>query len=105
MLRADVQALLARTEVVADPDLTKLYPAKFPARVTVTLKDGKRLSVTRDFPKGDPQEPLTRAEIERKFLDNAAARHSAAESRKIAALVRELPALDDTTPLFDVLAR
>ena len=105
VLRADVQALLARTEVVADPDLTKLYPAKFPARVTVTLKDGKRLSVTRDFPKGDPQEPLTRAEIERKFLDNATARHSAAESRKIAALVRELPALDDTTPLFDVLAR
>ena len=105
VLRADVQALLARTEVVADPDLTKLYPAKFPARVTVALKNGKHLSVTRDFPKGDPQEPLTREEIEQKFLDNAAARHSAAESRKIAALVRELPALDDTTPLFDVLAR
>jgi 2-methylcitrate dehydratase PrpD len=73
--------------------------------VTVALKNGKHLSVTRDFPKGDPQEPLTRAEIEQKFLDNAAARHSAAQGRKIAALVRELPALDDATPLFDMLAR
>lgn len=33
VMRADVQSLLAKTEVIADLELTKLYPAKFPARV------------------------------------------------------------------------
>lgn len=103
--RADVQSLLAKTDVIADPELTKLYPAKFPARVTVTLKNGQRLTETRDFPKGDPQEPLTPAEIEQKFLDNASARYSAAESRDLVGLVRGLPGLKDVTPLFSLLAR
>ena len=52
--RADVQALLARTEVISVPELTALYPDKFPARVTVTLQDGRRLTATRYFPKGRP---------------------------------------------------
>jgi 2-methylcitrate dehydratase PrpD len=43
VMRADVQSLLAKTDVIADPELTKLYPAKFPARVTVTLKNGQQL--------------------------------------------------------------
>ncbi|HZT46620.1 MAG TPA: MmgE/PrpD family protein [Hyphomicrobiaceae bacterium] len=105
VLRDDVQALLARTEVVADPELTRLYPAKFPARVTVTLKDGRRLVAMRDFPKGDPQDPLTPAEIEQKFLDNASARRSASEAREIVRLVRDLPALGDPAPLFRLLGR
>ncbi|NJO34403.1 MAG: MmgE/PrpD family protein, partial [Rhodospirillales bacterium] len=64
---ADVQALLKNTDVIADAELTKLYPDKFPARVTITLRDGRTFTALRNFPKGDPQEPLTRAEIESKF--------------------------------------
>jgi 2-methylcitrate dehydratase PrpD len=104
VLRDDVQGLLARTEVIADPELTRLYPAKFPARVTVTLKDGRRLVAMRNFPKGDPQDPLTPAEIEQKFLDNASARRSGAEAREIVRLVRDLPALTDPRPLLQLLA-
>ena len=44
--RRDVQDLLARTDVVAVPELTKLYPEKFPARVTLTLRDGRKLTAT-----------------------------------------------------------
>jgi 2-methylcitrate dehydratase PrpD len=90
VMRDDVQRLLARTEVIADPELTKLYPTKFPARVTITLKDGRRLTETRDFPKGDPQEPLTPSEIEAKFLDNVAGRFDAKTAREIVARVRGL---------------
>jgi 2-methylcitrate dehydratase PrpD len=104
VLRDDVQGLLARTEVVADPELTRLYPAKFPARVTVTLKDGRRLVAMRDFPKGDPQDPLTPAEIEQKFLDNASARCPAAQASEIVRRVRDLPALADPAPLLRLLA-
>ena len=104
VLRADVQRLLAHTEVVADPELTKLYPSKFPARVTVTLKDGRRLTETRDFPKGDPQEPLTPSEIEAKFLDNVSGRFSPTTSREIVARVRGLADGGPAAGLVGVLA-
>jgi 2-methylcitrate dehydratase PrpD len=100
-----VRTLLANTEVVADAELTKLYPAKFPARVTITLKNGRRVQAYRDFPKGDPQDPLTPAEIEGKFLDNVSARHQGRDGKEIVRLIRVLPSLDDLTPLFALLGR
>lgn len=100
---AVVQDLLARTETVADPELTKLYPDKFPARVTVTMKDGRRLTETRYFPKGDPQDRLTPAEIETKFLGNAAPRIGEAAAREITALVRGLAGQTDLSRLFVLL--
>lgn len=105
VLRDDVQALLAVTDVVAVDELTALYPTKFPALVTVTLKDGRSFSSRRDFPKGDPQAPLSPAEIEAKFLDNATARYSIAEAKDIVRLVRTLPDLPDGSTLWALLAK
>ncbi|MEZ5817965.1 MAG: MmgE/PrpD family protein [Hyphomicrobiaceae bacterium] len=105
VMRDDVQRLLGNTEVVAVDELTAQYPTKFPARVTVTLKDGRKFTSQRDFPKGDPQDPLTPAEIGAKFLDNAAARYSPSEATELARLVRALPELGDTKPLWSLLVR
>ena len=99
-----MQDLLGRTDVVAVPELTKLYPEKFPARVTVTLRDGRKLTATRHFPKGDPQEPLTPSEIEAKFLANAAARLSKAQAAEAVRLIRGLPGLKDLARLHALLA-
>lgn len=105
VLREDVQRLLANTEVVAVDELTAQYPTKFPARVTVTLKDGRKFTSQRDFPKGDPQEPLSPAEIEAKFLDNAAARYASGEARELVRLVLALPEVGDAKPLWALLGR
>ena len=88
-------------EVVADDALNKLYPAKFPARVTVTIKDGRRFTEMRDFPKGDPQDPLTPEEIEAKFLDNVAGRFDRKTSREIVARVRGLGDGGPAKPLLE----
>lgn len=103
VMRADVQTLLANTEVVAVDALTKLYPAKFPARVTVTMKDGRHFTAQRDFPKGDPQEPLSPSEIETKFLDNASARVKPDAAREIVRLVRALPETRDPSALWKLI--
>jgi 2-methylcitrate dehydratase PrpD len=100
----DVQDLLARTEVMAVPELTALYPEKFPARVTVTLRNGHKLTATRFFPKGDPQEPLSPTDIEAKFLDNATARLSETGARELAGLIHDLPNLRSLTRLSELLA-
>jgi 2-methylcitrate dehydratase PrpD len=105
LARADVQGLLANTEVIADPELTKLYPEKFPARVTVTLRNGRTLTAIRYFPKGDPQEPLAPAEIQAKFRSNVEPRLGAQDTARIIETVASLATHTDLTPLMQLLAK
>jgi 2-methylcitrate dehydratase PrpD len=100
----DVGDLLARTEIVPVPELTALYPQKFPARVTVTLRNGRQLTATRLFPKGDPQEPLSASEIEAKFLENASGRLSRAHAIELADIIRGLPGQKDLCRLNELIA-
>lgn len=86
-----VREVLAHTEVVADAELNRLYPDKFPARVTITLKDGKSFQETVLFPKGDPQDPLSAAELEAKFRDNAHALLGGARAGELLQAVLALP--------------
>jgi 2-methylcitrate dehydratase PrpD len=86
-----VRSVLANTEVVADAELNKLYPDKFPARVTVTLKNGQSFQETVLFPKGDPQDPLTAAELEAKFRDNAVALLGSVRSEGLLQAILGLP--------------
>ena len=103
-MRDDVQRLLARTEIVADPELNALYPTKFPARVTVTMNDGRMFTASRDFPKGDPQDPLLPEEIEAKFAGNVSGRFNDNQTRRIIFLVRALGGDAPAKPLLDLLA-
>ena len=48
-------SLLERTHVTVADDLTAKYPAAWPARVTVTLRDGSRLCDASDYPRGNPR--------------------------------------------------
>jgi 2-methylcitrate dehydratase PrpD len=65
-----MRRVLERTEVVADPELNRLYPANFPARVTITMEDGQFFQETVMLPKGDPGAPLSDAKLEDKFRGN-----------------------------------
>jgi len=67
-----VRSVLEKVEIVVDPELSPLYPEKFPARVIVTLDDGTRFEETFLYPKGDPANPLTTEELVQKFRRNAA---------------------------------
>jgi 2-methylcitrate dehydratase PrpD len=100
-----VRAVLDKTEVIADPELNALYPAKFPARVTITLKDGRRLQEVRYYPKGDPQDPMTPEEIEDKFRANVAHGYSDAEAAHILHLIRTLPDAPHIDELAALLGR
>jgi 2-methylcitrate dehydratase PrpD len=61
--------LMKKVKVAGDPDLTRTYPRKWPARVRITLKDGRRLDAVNEYPKGDPENPLTERELIVKFKD------------------------------------
>jgi 2-methylcitrate dehydratase PrpD len=63
-----ITALLARTRVTVDPELTAKYPAAWPVRLSVTLDDGTVIHKTSDFPRGNPETPVPTAVLEQKFL-------------------------------------
>ena len=58
---------MKKVKVTSDPNLTEAYPRKWPARVTITLKNGQRLAGANEYPKGDPENPLSEQELIMKF--------------------------------------
>ena len=62
-----IRAQLKKVEVVADPEIEKVFPALQRVIVNITIKDGTTFSKQLDYPKGDPRNPLSDVEIEEKF--------------------------------------
>ncbi len=62
-----IRAQLRKVEVVADPEIEKVFPALQRVVVKITTTDGRSFEKQLDFPKGDPRNPLTDREIEEKF--------------------------------------
>jgi len=65
----DVRALMQRIECVADAGLSKAFPRQRAAQVEIELADGRRLAHFQPTRKGDPEMPLTDAELNEKFLE------------------------------------
>src|ERR1700746_2157383 len=62
-----IRAQLKKVEVVADPEIEKVFPALKRVIVNITTTDGRMLSKQLDYPKGDPRNPLSDQEIDEKF--------------------------------------
>ncbi len=68
---AALRGLAARVALEVDPELDAAYPMQRAATVTLSLRDGRVLEHHRPTRKGDPDDPLTDAELEEKFLELA----------------------------------
>lgn len=98
-----ILSLMARTTVVPDPDLTALYPEKFPARVSVTLDDGTECVATCLYPRGDPRNPLSDDELEDKFLRGAMPILGLDRARALMTELSRLGDLDDLATIAGLL--
>ncbi|QQG49213.1 MAG: MmgE/PrpD family protein [archaeon] len=75
--------MVRRVKVVEDKRLTQMYPAGgMPNRVTVTMADGRKVSSQVDFPRGHPLNPMTKLEVEAKFLNLTRKHLGAKRARK-----------------------
>jgi len=63
-----ILALAARVSVREDTAMSAALPARRPARVTVTLADGARLTAATETNRGDWADPYAEAEIRAKYL-------------------------------------
>jgi 2-methylcitrate dehydratase PrpD len=64
-----VREVEQRVTVVPDEEMERVFPAQRRAIVTAVEKSGARRQVVRNTRKGDPDDPLTDAELAAKFVD------------------------------------
>ena len=64
-----LHARMRSIQVSLAPDLADAYPGKRAARLELTLKDGRVLQRYQPTRKGDPDDPLSDAELSAKFLE------------------------------------
>src|SRR5690606_25240829 len=64
----DILSLTQKVTVVSDDELTALVPQKRAAIVSVTTKDGQVATERVDYPKGEPENPISDDELKEKFI-------------------------------------
>lgn len=65
------RSLMSRIELAVDPEIDTLFPGQRAARVTMTTHDGRSETFLQPTRKGDPDAPLSDAELEEKFRELA----------------------------------
>ncbi len=87
---------MERIQVAVDPELDAGFPGRRSARVEIVLRDGRRFSHLQPNRKGDPELPLTDADLEGKLVEFASPVIGADAAR---ALAVRLWTLDTSTTL------
>jgi 2-methylcitrate dehydratase PrpD len=95
-----IAELLPRIRVTVADDLTTRYPAAWPARLTLALKDGASERAASDSPKGSPENPVTTGELEQKFTTLVGSRFGADVARVALDAVREIEDTADMARVF-----
>jgi len=90
-----IASLLARTTVTVDPALTAMYPAAWPARLEIDLRDGRTLRAGGDFPRGNPEAPASTDPLAAKARALIAPRWSEALADRVLSLVDRLEDVPD----------
>ncbi len=97
-----IRAQLDKVVVVADPEIEAVFPALQRVVVTITTTDGREFTEQLDYPKGDPRNPLSDAEVEEKFDALAAPILSADARARLKDAVWDLENIPSITALMDM---
>lgn len=77
-----------KVKMVLDPEIDRAYPSRWMGRVTVQTHDGRQLEKRVTSAKGDPDNALTRQELEEKALRLAAYANGATDGEMKKVIVR-----------------
>jgi len=98
-----IRAQLRKVEVMADPEIEKVFPALQRVIVTIRTTDGHEFTKQLDYPKGDPRNPLSDRDIEEKFDALAAPVMSGGARKRVKEAVWKLEELSSVTELMKLL--
>jgi 2-methylcitrate dehydratase len=95
-------ALTGKVKIHRDAALSRRYPRGIPNRLTIALADGRQLVREVEFPRGHAENPMTDAEVEKKFRSMVEPRFGKAKADAILAAcwdLEKLPKAGDLTKL------
>jgi 2-methylcitrate dehydratase PrpD len=95
-----IAALLRKTRVSVDPALTAKYPAAWPARITIALDEGTVLTGESDFPRGNPENPVSTVALEAKFRVLIEPRFGSAVAERAIRAIGEIETSTDMSTAF-----
>jgi len=98
-----IRAQLKKVEVVADPEIEKVFPALQRVIVTITTTDGRSFTKQLDYPKGDPRNPLTDQEVEEKFAALSEGVLSPGAQKKVKDAIWNLEKIDSVSKLMAMM--
>ena len=99
----EVRDLMSRVHCVTDPSLDAIYPGRWPAWAEVVTTDGRVLRSYTEYPKGDPDNPLSWQEMKSKFTDLSAPVIPASRQAAIISAIEALDDLEDARELAELL--
>jgi 2-methylcitrate dehydratase PrpD len=100
----DVRALMARVSVRGSADLDRYFPKYWSGRVSLKLIDGSEHAAEVIAPKGEPENPMTRQEVEEKFFALAAPILREEKARAVIEAVTGLDTSESLRPILGALA-
>ncbi|HWQ40841.1 MAG TPA: MmgE/PrpD family protein [Desulfosporosinus sp.] len=100
-----VQEMLKKVEIIADPELNKLYPEKFPAVVTIETKDGKSFTKEIYYPLGDLKNPYSQEKLEDKFIKLTAPSLGEARAKEIINAINNLEQISNIQEFTKLLVK
>jgi 2-methylcitrate dehydratase len=98
-----IRAQLKKVEVVADPEIEKVFPALQRVIVNLTTTDGRTFTKQLDYPKGDPRNPLSDAEVEEKFAALAEGVLSEGAQKKLKNAIWNLEKVESVSKLMALM--
>jgi len=98
-----IRAQLKKVEVVADPEIEKVFPALQRVIVNLTTTDGRTFTKQLDYPKGDPRNPLSDAEVEEKFAALAEGVLSEGAQKKLKDAIWNLEKIGSVSKLMGLM--
>ena len=103
ILDPKIREQLRKIEVVADPEIEKVFPALQRVIVNIDTTDGRKLTKQLDYPKGDPRNPLTDEEVEEKFSTLAEGVLSATAQKRVKEAIWSLERVGSISDLMSLM--
>jgi len=98
-----IRTQLKKVEVVADPEIEKVFPALQRVIVDIRTTDGRSFRKQLDYPKGDPRNPLSDQEIEEKFSALAEGVLSSSAQKKLKDAIWSLEKIGSVSKLMALM--
>jgi len=98
----DIQAFIPKIKYHVLPELGTVTDTNLPVTITITLKNGNKVSITENNPTGKPTNPMSPEQLRQKF-ENCTRVLSPQDRARVVEMVSKLEKLDRIDKLMDLI--